>query len=1320
MSEYFESMSKLALSHVSQRPFSYSLLLSTLGLGYSLSWVNKYLSDEALNHGTISDFNWDEEIVLVTGGAGGIGGEVVQKMAKSGTTVIVLDVMDLTYTPSNCFMSPRGLSQSLTNKGSNVHFYKCDITDHAALKSVAERIRIEVGEPSIVVANAGICRGKALLDASERDVELTIGVNTLGLLWTVKTFLPSLVKNNHGHLLIVASVTGYVGSASAVDYCASKAAAISIYEGLHTEIKHIYKSPAVIGAAIETATVCRAIYNGDPTANSTLNDNAFSMKSAASQLSEHCLSLNPDSHEEKELADLATKCRGASQQLLAEVESITSSRARNSLSRAVYAGLKARMRKRKVEDLEKRLLGYKEAMEMQILVRLYERSDRAQLQQREVVKLLSGDLQYFLKRLAEGHTKMQDLLRSNDRVIKQTQKTEVAVKTHVTTELRNIQMAAAAEVQDQRFLHGLKFPEMNKRLNDITPADETTFTRIFRSYDTVANRRTASGLELISAQDDAAASQPHENHLDSASVSSSIGLVPDTREIDMVWQTFVEWLRSDEPFFWIQGKPGSGKSTLIKFLINHESTQALLDQWKPGTMIMSHFFWKVGSGMQNNLKGLFCSLIYQTLQDITKKHIIDHILRTFSATSRKSSIHDWSLEDLRMVMISILGQYTDPICIFIDGLDEVCHQDGPSKLLDIIQVFKNYDNIKLCVACRGEWLFRERFKGMPTIKLEDLTEPDMRAFVHKELLPFLEAGAISSNFEHALVRKFVHKAQGVFLWLSLALRSVKGGIEKDDREEEISSRLEQLPGELEDLYTDMWTRLNRDDTIYRQRAAHYLKLAIARQGRGVLAVESAFILMSAGEPTIQKLLLDLDAELDVIEIEHRCRRAQTEISTRCVGLLEFMRDDIPYATGPDRLAFALDETVEFTHRTVLDFLTDSEAGQRILSFDQSTSSSIEMQLTRGILCSARVLLSRHKGDIASRNFPWAPVELLQRLASLPNNQSENDTQEFWELLSLIERFYDKRILAYDDRPLWYPSPVFLALIARVSATNDILEEFVVKSVRKAGRSLATEVLRDMWFESEFAPCCIPSSRLVQKLMELGADIHSVDVCLSESTGRDISFLAQGSALSRFLLWAWNTILLIMSNRVDKKRLDSDWTDALVLTVAALIRSDSGLGTRTVWVYETLHGEPISIGQLNTVTHAEKDIIIIELDHAFLLRFILLWLMDLGLDQQPLLQSLCDYIKDPFASIRYIWLQSEKTAYIPISQEASVQYVIPHIFHKDGKGSYNDHYEWKTGLGGLVEKSGDFERLRMDSLIEVLAKDGIGLCLLKDTKFRLKD
>lgn len=68
-----------------------------LGLLWVAYQVNRYLSGQALNNGVQAAFDWQKEIVLVTGGSDGIGAATVQTLAGRGTSVIVLDIRPLTY-----------------------------------------------------------------------------------------------------------------------------------------------------------------------------------------------------------------------------------------------------------------------------------------------------------------------------------------------------------------------------------------------------------------------------------------------------------------------------------------------------------------------------------------------------------------------------------------------------------------------------------------------------------------------------------------------------------------------------------------------------------------------------------------------------------------------------------------------------------------------------------------------------------------------------------------------------------------------------------------------------------------------------------------------------------------------------------------------------------------------------------------------------------------------------------------------------------------------------------------------------------------------
>lgn len=133
----------------------------------------------------------------------------------------------------------------LTIPAPNVFFYKVDLTSSAAIKEVATQTRKEHGHPTILINNAGVGFGGSILEEPEAKIRLTLEVNTLAHFWTVKEFLPSMIQNDHGHVVTVASMASFAGLGEMADYAASKAAALAFHESLSQEIRHWYKSKRV-------------------------------------------------------------------------------------------------------------------------------------------------------------------------------------------------------------------------------------------------------------------------------------------------------------------------------------------------------------------------------------------------------------------------------------------------------------------------------------------------------------------------------------------------------------------------------------------------------------------------------------------------------------------------------------------------------------------------------------------------------------------------------------------------------------------------------------------------------------------------------------------------------------------------------------------------------------------------------------------------------------------------------------------------------------------------------------------------------------------
>jgi hypothetical protein len=194
LARYTSQGNVLAEEHATA--YKYVKQLLALGL---LGMANSWLNNSVTNNWSNDAYVWSREVVVVTGGSDGIGKIVVQLLAEKGIKVAVLDVQDLTY-----------------EAPSSVRFFHCDLTSPSAIASAASSIRSSLGNPTVLINNAGVARGKTILESSEKDINLTFKVNTFSHYYLTQQFLPSMIANNHGMIVTVASLAGYLAASSMV------------------------------------------------------------------------------------------------------------------------------------------------------------------------------------------------------------------------------------------------------------------------------------------------------------------------------------------------------------------------------------------------------------------------------------------------------------------------------------------------------------------------------------------------------------------------------------------------------------------------------------------------------------------------------------------------------------------------------------------------------------------------------------------------------------------------------------------------------------------------------------------------------------------------------------------------------------------------------------------------------------------------------------------------------------------------------------------------------------------------------------------------
>ncbi|KAH7081662.1 hypothetical protein BKA63DRAFT_435683 [Paraphoma chrysanthemicola] len=199
--------------------------LATVGV---LASVSRWLDAAVTNNWSNDTYVWSREVVVVTGGSDGIGKVVTQLLAERGIKVAVLDVQELTY-----------------EAPPTVRFFHCDLSSPSSIASAASSIRSTLGNPTVLINNAGVARGKTILESTEKDINLTFKVNAFAHYYLTQQFLPNMIENNHGMIVTVASLAGYLSAPGMVDYASSKTAAIAFHEGLSAELVTHYNAPKI-------------------------------------------------------------------------------------------------------------------------------------------------------------------------------------------------------------------------------------------------------------------------------------------------------------------------------------------------------------------------------------------------------------------------------------------------------------------------------------------------------------------------------------------------------------------------------------------------------------------------------------------------------------------------------------------------------------------------------------------------------------------------------------------------------------------------------------------------------------------------------------------------------------------------------------------------------------------------------------------------------------------------------------------------------------------------------------------------------------------
>lgn len=506
----------------------------------------------------------------------------------------------------------------------------------------------------------------------------------------------------------------------------------------------------------------------------------------------------------------------------------------------------------------------------------------------------------------------------------------------------------------RRVLDSLRFPQMGNRRDLISRAFGETYQWIFRSHD-----------------DDG----------------------------KIVWDNFIDWLTAEDShcMYWVSGKPGSGKSTLMRELDGHIASQSELGGWLAGRKLIavSYYFWYAGTANEKSFLSLLSTVVHSVLRE--RDELFDRVIPTERwerSLDRESQIHPWTMQELKQVVQRISEEIGEDarILLLVDGLDEYEGTDEErEEMVRFLERLTSTGDVKLCLSSRPWNIYKDLFSGSPRLRLELLTKDDIDYYVHKKLQGdqlFRRNQKMHPQLLNTIAEEIVQRADGVFLWVRLVVRDLLKSVRDGSQPKSLIQKLRDMPPDLDSYFKRM---INEIEPAYRKDASTILQVALCNLDFEVPGPDNGRTL----QPGPQLLLLQLDyldeegspnfaAETSFLpiryddsdDIKDRINMLDRRLASRCMGLLE--------TSLPADASSQWQTKLEFLHRTVKDFLRSPTAQEILHSY---TDGAYNAHLFH---CNA---IPAHFISLGSMGYEWWPERLhLFRcfVAQIPSLSQEEE------------------------------------------------------------------------------------------------------------------------------------------------------------------------------------------------------------------------------------------------------------------------------------------------------------------------------------------
>ncbi|KAI0188877.1 hypothetical protein EV127DRAFT_113621 [Xylaria flabelliformis] len=602
------------------------------------------------------------------------------------------------------------------------------------------------------------------------------------------------------------------------------------------------------------------------------------------------------------LRGLAIECAKVSQALIIELKKLQPSDPKSKLQRA-KAIWERKFKEGLIAELERRLQDHKGQLSLHL-------TSLSRIEFNDKLDEINLDMRGMKSELTAMHLAAKELINSDH--IGQA----ISEALRPLIQQYNDYLCQWSELVILDMLH---FPDMHERFDTIPDAHRETLhwllsaTHDKHSIKTKANNDSVTWLG-------------QEITPDKETLHWLLNTTTDEHSIrNKASNDFITWLRQGSGFFHISGKPGSGKSTMMKYVCSHHGLEDHLNVWCHDAQLClgQFFFWKPGSLAQKSIKGLLRGLLYSILDKNRNliptvfPNLWKRILHTRSSTSRQLEYRDFQ-QGFDNLLKYALDSGSYKFVLFIDGLDEFEGQH-----LDLITTMKEWTEkypLKICVSSREYGVFLQSFLSYPKLRLHECNFVDIERMTSARLKsnPLCADLFDSDEVLQKIVDLITTRADGVFIWVSIVLAGLEDAMISGASLPELLERIDAYPRELDNLYWHLVHLIHETD---RRWAFRVLKMVHFSKSQWKLFTRTALRNISL----LQLSFLD-DIQYDITagfpkasalhpeSISRRLENTYKKVYGRCKGFLDVIQDHnsyVPRAMAPQ---------VVLTHRSLVEFL----------------------------------------------------------------------------------------------------------------------------------------------------------------------------------------------------------------------------------------------------------------------------------------------------------------------------------------------------------------------------------------------------------------